>query len=56
MGERTTRERLLRVLLVLVAAMFVLWLLFTRIFPWVESYLQDPTVGVVVGLIAGGHG
>ncbi len=36
----------LRILLVVLVVAATIWLLFTTIFPWVESYMEDPRVGV----------
>lgn len=41
--------RLLRALVILVVTVFVLWLLFFHVFPRVEGYLEDPTLGLVHG-------
>lgn len=37
--------RLVRYGLVAVVAAVVLWLLFTQIFPWVETFFEDPRLG-----------
>jgi hypothetical protein len=38
-------RRLLRALGIILLALVVLWLLFTQVFPRVERYLEDPTLG-----------
>jgi fatty acid desaturase len=59
-GEKRQRRgvRLLRALVILVVALVVLWLLFFHVFPWVERYLEDPTIGALAtaALTAAGRG
>lgn len=38
-------SRAVRIALVTVAAVVVLYVLFTLVFPWVEGRMQDPTLG-----------
>lgn len=54
---RSRSARIGRALLVVVVAVAVLWLLFTQVFPRVERYLEDPTLGVAVPVVTpAGHG
>ncbi len=46
----------LRIGLIVVLAVVVLYVLFTVVFPWVETYLEDPTVGAAAILSAAGRG
>lgn len=57
--ERPGRQRVptaVRVLLWLILAAIVVTVLFTTVFPWVEGYLQDPTLGSTVPVMSGGRG
>jgi hypothetical protein len=38
--------RTLRALVIVLVTLVVLWLLFTQVFPRVERYLDDPTLGL----------
>lgn len=40
--------RLVRIITVLVVVAALLWLLFTTVFPWIESYMEDPSIGMTV--------
>ncbi len=37
--------RFVRVVFVVVVVAAVIWLLFTTVFPWVESYMENPSIG-----------
>lgn len=52
--ERSRSSRIVRWLVILVVALAVLALLFLVVFPWVEAYLEDPTLGATVS--AAGRG
>lgn len=42
--SRPVGPRVLRAVAIVVLALVVLWVLFTQVFPRVESYLEDPTL------------
>lgn len=44
---RTRMPRAVRIVLLVLLAAAVLVLLFTVVFPWVESNMEDPTLGAL---------
>lgn len=40
--------RLVRTIIVLVVVAALIWLLFTTVFPWIESYMENPSIGMTV--------
>ena len=55
-AQRSRSSRIVRWLVILVVALAVLALLFLVVFPWVEAYLENPTLGAAVGVSAAGRG
>ena len=55
-AERSRSSRIVRWLVILVVALAVLALLFLVVFPWVEAYLENPTLGAAAGVSAVGRG
>ncbi|HSK22207.1 MAG TPA: hypothetical protein VK906_03485 [Egicoccus sp.] len=46
--------RWLRIVLLVVVIAAAIVVLFTTVFPWVESRLEDPTMGMADSAVAGG--
>ncbi|MEX2504425.1 MAG: hypothetical protein WD378_06220 [Egicoccus sp.] len=44
----------LRIVVLVLAIALAVVVLFTTVFPWVESRLEDPTMGMAVSGVAGG--
>ncbi len=38
-------NRVVRIVVAVIAAVAILWVLFTVVFPWVEQRMEDPTLG-----------
>ncbi|MFN2555802.1 MAG: hypothetical protein ABR592_02850 [Nitriliruptorales bacterium] len=42
-------KRFIRVVIVVFVVVATLWLLFTVVFPWVESYMENPSISASLG-------
>ncbi|MDQ3931265.1 MAG: hypothetical protein M3252_00270 [Actinomycetota bacterium] len=40
--------RLARIAVVVIVVAASIWLLFTTVFPWIESYMENPSIGTTV--------
>lgn len=38
--------RFVRVVIVVLVVAAAIWLLFTTVFPWIESYMDNPSIGL----------
>ncbi len=38
--------RLVRIAVIAVVVAAVIWVLFTAVFPWIESYMENPSIGM----------
>lgn len=39
--------RVVRIVMVVLVVAAALWLLFTTVFPWIESYMENPSIGML---------
>ncbi len=40
--------RFVRIAVFVVVVAALIWLLFTTVFPWIESYMENPSIGMTV--------